>query len=69
MVNSLPAPDSEAMGYWVDRWLHYRRMMGASERELGQLARQLADAAQGSLGTEAIWSNFCEFYRKANSDD
>lgn len=69
MKKTLPDPDSEAMGYWVDRWLHHRRMMGASEWELGQLARQLADAAQGYPGAEPTWSDFREFLRKANSDD
>lgn len=37
-------PDSEAMGIWVDRWLHSLRARGAHGRELAQAARRLASA-------------------------
>lgn len=37
-------PDGELTGYWVDRWLHHRRLRGATGRELIRDARRLAHA-------------------------
>ncbi len=39
-------PDSDPMGYWVDRWLQDMRQHGATSRELERAAQRLANAVE-----------------------
>lgn len=54
-------PDGEEMGYWVDRWLHNRRLRGATSRELTLYAQRLASAVQRQDEADDIARDFLQF--------
>lgn len=54
-------PDGEVMGYWVDRWLHQRRLHGATSRELSGDARRLAHAMEPHNGADVVLQEFFMF--------
>ena len=63
-MNNLPIDsDGDEMGLLVDRWLHTKRLAGATPRQMMILAKNLAAGANGVPGDEETWWEFLQFAR------
>lgn len=54
-------PDSDEMGYWVDRWLHHRRIHDSTNKQLARDARRLARAVELYDRDSEILQDFMAF--------
>ncbi len=61
MMREMPDPEGEIMGQLVHRWLHERRLHGASAGELTRLAKQLAEATDEKSDSNVVWADFQAF--------
>ncbi len=60
-------PDSDAMGYWVDAWLHDMRERGATALKLERAAQRLAAAVEHSNKPSTTLQAFCAFVSQGKS--
>ncbi len=62
-------PDSDEMGWWVDRWLGSLRLAAIGPRELQRYAERLADAVSHPESEPALVEVFQQFVAGATTRD
>lgn len=62
-------PDSDEMGWWVDRWLGSLRLAGIRPRELQRYAERLADAVSHPESEPTVVEVFQQFVAEATPTD